>query len=391
MASIRILHASDLHISARPKSYTSVVDRVSAALSLKRLRNTLKHPATSIGNLRRTALVSTYEQALLSHFAKLIYDDCNNHPIHNLGTPVDAIILTGDLATTGLQKDLERVSEFLDGPPSATNPAVSINNYPTLGGVNRAVLGDRDETLPVWILPGNHDRYRRVAPTPNSRFTIDYSPGGRNFERILSNYWGHPFSGLPDHGPDVLEFPTLIKDSLHVTIIAADFNLKDKHDRVGVWYHKYAQGRVYPAILKRLIEATRDARNRYRDEHPHVILWAIHFPPEFPKATAAMRLIDEDLLLQAATNLRVGAILSGHTHKHLFYKTALNTRQRVVCAGTATQSYAPTGRFFGIVEIDADAEGHVFIGHECFRYKKRPADFVRVRCSARRLRRISKL
>jgi 3',5'-cyclic AMP phosphodiesterase CpdA len=367
MASIRILHASDLHISTRA-SYTSGWDIVSPGVSLNSLGKIVRDPFDAARRLRRTAFLSTYDPDPLGAFARLVYDvQTKPAHAHELRTPVDAVVLTGDISTSGLQHDLELVREFLEGPANGPDAVVSDGGFPTLAHVNAYAGGD----TPVWILPGNHDRYRRVRATLN----IDYSPGGRNFEKVLGSYWGKPFPGQPDWGPDVVEFPTLTKGGLNVTVIAADFNLRHKRDRVGPRRNKYAQGRVYPEIVEELRSATEAARAAYGQ--PHVVLWAVHFPPRFPGIGDSMRLIDEDWLVGAAESLGVAAIMSGHTHEQLEYPVS-NPRPEGFCGGTATQHFAPLGNRLRVIEISDDARGNVTVQHEHYLYDDLAEDFLKV-------------
>jgi 3',5'-cyclic AMP phosphodiesterase CpdA len=365
MASIRILHASDFHISTRA-SNISGLDIISPGLSLDTVRHAIGHPLHAARQLSRTAFLSTYDPDPLGAFARLLYD-VQTKPAHDheLVTPVDAVVLTGDIATSGLERDLEMVREFLEGPANGPDPVVSDGGFPTLARVNLYADGD----TPVWILPGNHDRYRRAA------LNIDYSPGGKNFEKVLGSYWGQPFPGQSYWGPDVVEFPTLTKDGLNVTIIAADFNLRHKGHRVGPWYHKYAQGRVYPEILEELRQATEAARAAY--DSPHVVLWAVHFPPRFPGISDEMRLIDEDSLVEAAESQGVTAIMSGHTHEQLEYPIS-TPRPEGFCGGTTAQHFAPLGNRLRVIEVGDDAQGNVTVMHEHYLYDDLAEDFLKV-------------
>lgn len=76
------------------------------------------------------------------------------------------------------------------------------------------------------------------------------------------------------------------------------------------------------------------------------VLWAVHFPPYFAYKDAGWfarrlnnvtkNLIDEKLLVRAAKQNRVQAILAGHTHEAQDYETR-KSGVRVLCAGSATQ------------------------------------------------------
>ena len=101
MHPVRILHASDLHI-ARTPNLTSVVDYISAGMYFNALRP--------------RALASTYDPSILLRLADLIYSDYRGKYINQASNPLDAVLLTGDLATTGKQRDLEAAVKFINGP-----------------------------------------------------------------------------------------------------------------------------------------------------------------------------------------------------------------------------------------------------------------------------------
>src|SRR6266480_922263 len=127
MATFRLLHISDLHFSARPNAV---------------------NPLTSLGGVRPADLglwrhfprhiilfgPSSYSSPLATHLA--LYID-------SIQDAVDAIIVTGDLATTGSEVDLSTAKAFFFAdtriPPVA-----------------RVKLNLR---IPVIFLPGNHDRF----------------------------------------------------------------------------------------------------------------------------------------------------------------------------------------------------------------------------------------
>ncbi len=94
MASVRILHASDLHIAA-VENITSPADRFTPG--------TIKDAALN------RMLASSYDSSILLHLAKFAYQQAE------LGR-LDAILLTGDIATTGSSEDLRKAHEFIHAP-----------------------------------------------------------------------------------------------------------------------------------------------------------------------------------------------------------------------------------------------------------------------------------
>ena len=330
MSPIRILHASDLHIAETP-SLISPFDKIS--------------PGTFVEAVTRRTFASSFDPSVLGRFTSFVHN--------NLGGRIDAVLLTGDIATTGLRHDLEVAYRFVTGPPHPVVQAVNTRMEPTLAGLR----------VPVWLLPGNHDRYVRTK-------LLDYSPGGRLFDHVFGTYWRGPVQTFgPVNGPDI-----------SAVVIAADFNLKSKRDRRGR-LGKYAQGRVYPAILDQLEQATIDARYEHAARgraEALAVVWAVHFPPKYPALSRTMQLIESHQLIRRANYCDISALVAGHTHEPVRYSTP-GMKFDVFCAGTVSQYYAPHGNHFQIINLNANDEGEIIVSSENYRFSKMPASrFVKV-------------
>lgn len=314
MASVRILHASDLHIAYVPK-FTSPVDRVTP------------------GNIRDAVsyrmLASSYHPAILQRFADFVHEQASKDLL-------DGVLLTGDIATTGSTKDLKRAFDFINAPSDPRHLSLSVSKEPTLHGI-----------APLWLLPGNHDRY-------NTSYRYGYVPGGDEFDRVFRSKW----QGR------VKRFGSIPKLGLTVTVIAADLNLKEytHHDRGFGWL---AQGRAYPEILDQLEAETKPLTALAG----HCVVWAVHFPPDYPNISHDLDLLDGDLLVLRANACGVKAILAGHTHDAVKYRRP-NMNFDVFCAGTASQAFAPEGNHFRIIEVSSDDTGRVSINSEEYRFDK---------------------
>jgi 3',5'-cyclic AMP phosphodiesterase CpdA len=263
MTNVRILHISDLHL-AEQANRRSILDRSAAvrteieqalATDIKdsvlkgdphKLRSAFKNLLTEEsvaellsarrvsreqindaidealkkivlgdGSFKRAAVEFLRDQTIASSFdLRFLYCLCQF--IEDEEPNLKAILITGDLATTGFKGDLARGLSFLEGPS-----VPSIANVPY------------DKKL---LLPGNHDRYE---------YTDDgflYAPGGKLFDTTFGNYW----SG------SVRAFEPLRDGKLSVIIIAADFGLQSKHDCTFplLKISRLAQGRVYKHIGK---------------------------------------------------------------------------------------------------------------------------------------------
>jgi 3',5'-cyclic AMP phosphodiesterase CpdA len=378
MKPTRILHISDLHLAQQPFR-RSILDR-SAKLRIavrKALLSDLKDSVTrgGPGRLRRLfkdllndesitalrqALRSVNKQQLnaatdqvletllrddrsfrnlsvqllkdltiaSSFDPKLLFCLCNF--IEEEDPALDAVIVTGDLATTGLQVDLEKGLEFLEG-----------GSVQSISTTSAAKL----------LLPGNHDRYRYTGKG------FLYAPGDTLFDTTFQNYWKGPVQAYE---------PLRNADGLSVIIIAADFSLQSEHDCTLplLKLSRLAQGRVYPCLLKELVRLTKQLKaNERKDGYTPVIFWALHFPPFFVHQDSGRvsqaiygqtkNLIDEKLLIRKAKEERVYAILAGHTHEAQDYETS-RRGVRVLCAGSATQS-DPGDKQCQIIEVSWNA------------------------------------
>lgn len=145
MAQVRILHASDLHISTQA-NITSPIDRFTPG--------TIKDAAVN------RMLASSFDPAILLSFASFVFKRAQKGLL-------DAVLLTGDVSTTGSTEDLEKAFDFMHAPAE-----------PGLGWQNRegeARLSNVNSL--VWLLPGNHDRFL-ARP-------YGYAPGGKEFDESL--------------------------------------------------------------------------------------------------------------------------------------------------------------------------------------------------------------
>jgi hypothetical protein len=159
-----------------------------------------------------------------------------------------------------------------------------------------------------------------------------FSPGGTLFDQVLSNHWSDKVKSYP-----LLRDPD---ERLAVLVIAADFSLQQTSDSTRLRrFNKLAQGRVYEDVLGALATETMSQQEKARSEFPDhelVILWAVHFPPFFQPLSSAKSLLQAGDLVSKAEELKIAALLAGHTHIYKDYYVKPNN-VRVLCAGTVTQ------------------------------------------------------
>lgn len=330
--------------------------------------------------LRRMSLASSYEPRVLNHLAEFIvhnakgvkpdvlqYDEdwASKHKIVFLKEKLDAVVLTGDLATTGLDADLKLVKRFFNADYDPDVP-----HLPIARGSIIATLSALDNAkTPVVFLPGNHDRYWFHWKVPT------YMPGHDAFDTIVSDYRSKPVQRTPI---------TAGHSKLQVVMFAADFTLRRFRDHQwlgsrpqwpGGWI---AQGKVYEDadndILGDLVSKTTNEIATRKPDVPLCVLWAVHFPPKFPKQSSLHKLINEDRLLEEADRLGVNGILAGHTHYQQKYRDNDPAECPVFCCGTTAQHEPKTSvenpiqrykeNLFQILTISVNAAGKIQIEAE---------------------------
>ncbi|MBX7183755.1 MAG: metallophosphoesterase, partial [Vicinamibacteria bacterium] len=212
MPAFRFLHVSDLHIAAR--------SRVVGLSDLKRPG----YPWPGFGSPETDGiglgLCSTHDPYVLEGVARHVHQNADTF---------DAVVLTGDVATTGAAADLEAARRFVES--EASDLWLAEGDTPTLAASTRQVS----------LIPGNHDRYDGPRMLPRSD----------QFDRAFAAYWS---AGSSAQTIGVFE-----KDAAYSAIVGLDLSLRNRHDaevRWGVW----GQGRSYSDVLDRAIEITEALR-----------------------------------------------------------------------------------------------------------------------------------
>ena len=371
MTSVRILHASDLHISIY-KNEISTSDKFSHLLDTSTIGpwEFAKLARQAFKAFRKKMTASSYEPEVLKRLAYFIYDRAREITFQGRTVvqegvdKIDAVVLSGDLATTGNDTDIMKVKEFLSSPSDARYPYENLNHEATLNAVK----------TPVWFLPGNHDRFQPTTDWTNVRggwVPVFFYPGATNFDARLLDFKTNPVAELgaiPNW--DTGSVP------LRVVVIAADFSLKQFVDHEGI-YGWLAQGRVYEDdddVLPQLVAKTEDVIGKHKALGNGVLclLWAVHFPPGFPHISRSNRLLFEERLIEKASQCGVRALLAGHTHEQVRYRKP-GMDFDVVCCGTTTQ-HIPRGASarnrFQIIDISSSATDGIRIEVENYQYLK---------------------
>lgn len=309
---------------------------------------------------------SSYEPDVLKHLTLFIYDNARQRIVDGEDQSqegednIDAVLLSGDLATTGNQLDIDKVKRFLNSSIHPRHPYENEDNEATLTAVS----------IPVWFIPGNHDRFEPTAKFFLYRgglFPRFFDPGAQRFDQLMDfkHTPARELGALPDWSKGAVPF--------RVVVLGADFSLKQLGDHDGL-FGWLAQGRVYDDVLQQLIHKTEEvvAKHSEYSEGCLCILWSVHFPPGFPHISSAHRLLFEAQLTKAANNCGVRAILAGHTHEQVRYRKP-GTGFDVLCCGTTTQ-FVPrkTSRRnrFQIINITCNDAKDVLITVENYKYMR---------------------
>lgn len=304
----KFVHLSDLHFSVVP-SHINPLDHQD---------KTRLYKAAWIYEQKRQgkpwSLPTTFERDV----AVVLAGDLKKRVLTN---SLDGIIVTGDLATTGNDRDISVAKSFLTGTlgPEFVLPELAsgfMNFY---------------DTLPVIVLPGNHDRYtenflgRSKSFEGNSAFTPSWDGGFNHINKVIA-----------DNNSDRLRYAIFERDSEKLIFIQADFSLERWGDASafngisGI----LGQGLAYRKVIKALKKLTARLQKDFSCES---VVWLCHFPPEVEDDKICprnMELLCGNRLSKAASESKVAYILAGHVHHHINYSPINGVE--VICTASAT-------------------------------------------------------
>jgi 3',5'-cyclic AMP phosphodiesterase CpdA len=269
--------------------------------------------------------------------------------VHEKRNSLDSVLITGDIATTGLDYDLERALQFIEGKPDAHDARVTFG-FPTISGAG----------LPILLLPGNHDRYKLLLRR------LGYAPGSRKFHQMFGRHWQGD-----------VKTSSITKGGLVVGVIAADFSLRKWRDAEwpDVVVNSYAQGKVYSDILDELVDATDTFHANNAGADSVFVIWAAHFPPLSTNTESYMKLVGGEQVVHSANECGVSLILSGHTHDP-FELSSPRMTFSALGTGSATQFDSPEGNFCQIVSVESDGQ-KCYVGVEHYEFDRSLSRFVR--------------
>lgn len=209
----------------------------------------------------------------------------------------DALVVAGDLTSTGSDGDFQAVRRWLDDVEARSDKPV--------------------------IIPGNHDRYHGPG----------YLPGSTRFEKHLDSYW------RPGQAVQVVADLELGRSRL--VLIGVDCTLSSVQDAEPFPLSHLGQGCVrteHVEALRRVHqEVTRDGADNV------VVGLVVHYPPLYPGGGRSLKLVNETALVTAMFELVIPFAMCGHTHQAMCYR--IDGAIGVICNGTSTQRVGP--RFEG--------------------------------------------
>ena len=340
-ATFRFIHFSDPHLAIEPRRFN--------ALALARRKpflqlDTFKRLGSSRLNQLRNP--STFMPEILHAAARFLleYSDI-----------VDAVMFTGDLATTGMMADLEVASRY-------TMPASPGKFRSSQGHVTLCQDG-----VDFYAIPGNHDRYQdNLGSSSSIHYDIQFSKFSESYHNKVSH-------------------SVRSKDGINLAIICGDFCLQSDDDSVDTFvdkaidqvqrplkkpligrFSRYGQGKVYTSILSEMTERTLSLRSKYAD---CAVVWAIHFAPF--DCGNSLRLIDWEDYVEAAQRLKISLTLCGHTHDQRVMKY---TDHLVYCAGSCGCTDSVDDSRMHIVEISISDD--IRIRRENYKWNSRDGEFI---------------
>lgn len=333
---IRIVHISDLHFcaSARrvgPQAYLRYV--------LDKRSLPAKPVAAAVAAARATFMPSSHDPDLSYFAAKFICENLGDH---------DVILITGDLATTGMPPDINVASAYVSQPAKSVGSYLSPSNAPTLLS---------DPTLPIIFLPGNHDRFEDDAG----------ACGSTNFDNAFKNVWAAGRNGIEI-------FPLTNSDTMErLFLISADFCLSsDQHSSPIGWPARCGQGLAYNNIVSDMVYKSNQIRGAYPEAG---IIWVSHFPPA-PQAAGfcgSLELLNHSAVIKGALQAGIEFILAGHIHEKISFDVG---GVKIICAGAACTYAEKQGNWIHSLAFNVKG-GQVSLTDEAhYRWNEVAADFI---------------
>ncbi len=312
VGTFRVLHASDFHIGSTP--HTKYPTPKVPAVSRSRLKQAVQH----------------FQQGQLTHIDFLLEKFADAVEQLKSQQKWDALVITGDLASTGDQNDIKAAFAYCTDAATGI-PYRTSARHPTLAPASPR------------IIPGNHDKYGTMP--------LCY-PTSNQFEVLFQSHkLTLPSKYASNTGRVYKIWDSAVVGQRHVVVIGADLTLQSflasRPNRANSGW--FGQGRLYPDVLTDLIQMTRTEQKASvsaGDPMP-LIVWAVHFDPF--TASGDLELIGSRNLVHAADKCGVSIVLGGHSHEPKI-KPLSRFCNAYIC-GSTMQDQNQHGNFFQILEI----------------------------------------
>lgn len=328
MSHFRLLHISDFHFGQVVNNLNMLT--LLTSVSGDRVSDEFRAREGTFAYNKSLLHLNTHSDGAAFAVARFAYDREDDF---------DAVIVSGDLASTGQMPDLAvAASYFLEEPPEHFFEMRT----------DKAFFPSRRKKI---IVAGNHDRYTNIFA----------GPGGTNFDEV--------FEGHVPKGRRVYSF-TRKKQNESLAVICGDFTFQSSVDVPG-WSKedviaRYGQGISYDHLVQEMIAETK----RRRDERPGaLIIWCIHFAPF--DCQEDLRLRDHHKLTAAAQELGVRILLCGHTHSSHVLKSG---NLAILVAGSATCCTDPRN-YIHMIDIKID-RGKLVLVRENYRLDEANMQFI---------------
>tara|TARA_R100001086_G_scaffold197936_1_gene114335 strand:+ start:232 stop:1059 length:828 start_codon:yes stop_codon:yes gene_type:complete len=249
---------------------------------------------------------------------------------------LDCIVISGDLATSGIARDLRVAFDFIDK-----------NGAGSWYRDGDPVLNNQDR--PILIVPGNHDHYNGNEAGPNSKnFSLQFASYLRSFKGRRVGY-------------DIF-----VKDGEAVAFVLGDLSFRSPKDAKNI-RHRYGGGLADDDTLRDLRDLTHQIRRLPQLENlPLKVVWVIHFAPFVCSST--LELTGFRKVTLSARSVDVDAIFCGHTHVRATHK---EDDVEIWCGGAATSVDCES--FIHVVEVDVKAGS---CGVTDFKFDKSEGAFI---------------
>ncbi len=313
----RVAHISDLHIADSPSSL-HVISLITGGIT------SFSEILTGVGSLARiVGQLSSYDDVAALKLCEFFED---------MGDKVDALIVTGDLATTGSEGDLRAANKFLSSG--------GLNTRLKVAGSNRLNAAAIANSVPFcFYVPGNHDRFQ------GNRF----KPGGKLLDSSATGFfksnWTLNSGSVTKQLTKNPRFKSVLinKQSESLGVILGDLSLpKTNHFNPLAYLGK---GLISEKLATEFQAETLACKKFDTPSGvPCAIAWAIHFPPFWAQATAAKASKVDHLILEGENWLEKYALQSGV--RHIFAGHRHESRRYLIGNGDITVHVAKSATAF---------------------------------------------